>query len=201
MQKRSSRINKGTHKRRRQIIEAALECFTQKGLMDTTIEDIRSSAGVSNGSLYHHFKSKEQLAAAVYLEGIIDYQEGMLARLEQCDTARDGIYAIVAFHLEWVKKYPEWARYLFQIPHSDFVEALEESIDRANREFVLRIEAFFKEYIEKRMLKDLPPAVRLSIVLGPCQEYARLMLKNSCTINVDLAITQIGESIWQALKV
>ena len=33
-------------------------------------------ARASIGSIYHHFRSKEQLAAALYVEGLRDYQEG-----------------------------------------------------------------------------------------------------------------------------
>lgn len=200
MQKRSGRTNKDTQKRRRQIIESALECFSRTGLIDTTMEEIRLRAGVSNGSLYHHFRSKEQLAAAVYLEGIIDFQKGMLEALRQSGTARDGIYAVVAFHLGWVCKYPEWARYLFQTPNTNYAAELAESMAAANREFFLGMEGCFEKYIKVGILKDLPPAVRLSIIIGSCQEYARLILGNSCETNVETAISQIGESIWQALK-
>jgi len=38
--------------------------------------DIRVRARASIGSIYHHFRSKEQLAAALYVEGLRDYQEG-----------------------------------------------------------------------------------------------------------------------------
>ena len=73
----------GTESRRKQIILTALACFVEMGFVDTTMEDIRVRSKSSNGSIYHHFKSKDQLAAAVYLEGIIDYQEGMAAELEK----------------------------------------------------------------------------------------------------------------------
>lgn len=44
--------------RRREILDAALACFVENGLVATTIEEIRLAAGASIGSLYHHFASK-----------------------------------------------------------------------------------------------------------------------------------------------
>jgi AcrR family transcriptional regulator len=67
--------------RRREILDAALACFVEKGLVVTTIDEIRLAAGASIGSLYHHFDSKEDLAAALYVEGLRDYQEGAVAEL------------------------------------------------------------------------------------------------------------------------
>jgi AcrR family transcriptional regulator len=77
MRKQHAR-NTGTVERRRQIIQAALSCFTAMGFANTTMEEIRIRSGASNGSIYHHFKNKDQLAVAVYLEGIIDYQSSLL---------------------------------------------------------------------------------------------------------------------------
>jgi AcrR family transcriptional regulator len=51
--------------RRQQIIDAALKIFAEKGFVKTTIKDISQTAGTSQGLMYHYFKSKEELLAAV----------------------------------------------------------------------------------------------------------------------------------------
>jgi AcrR family transcriptional regulator len=47
--------------RRQQFFHAALEVCAEKGFHATRMEDIAARAGLSKGSLYHHFDSKEQL--------------------------------------------------------------------------------------------------------------------------------------------
>jgi len=59
-----------TERRRRTILYAALQCFSIDGFVDTTIASIRERAAASTGSIYHHFKSKDHLAAILYVEGI-----------------------------------------------------------------------------------------------------------------------------------
>jgi TetR/AcrR family transcriptional regulator, repressor of fatR-cypB operon len=49
------------------ILRAALELFTEKGIHATTTKDIARRAGVSEGALYRHFASKQELAEDLYL--------------------------------------------------------------------------------------------------------------------------------------
>lgn len=46
--------------RRRTILSAARACFAEKDVQATTLEAIRSRAGVSIGSIYYHFADKQQ---------------------------------------------------------------------------------------------------------------------------------------------
>ncbi|MDN4091886.1 TetR/AcrR family transcriptional regulator [Brevibacillus agri] len=48
-------------KTKQHIVEKATELFSQKGYFATSIEDICQATGASKGSLYYHFKNKEQL--------------------------------------------------------------------------------------------------------------------------------------------
>lgn len=50
---------------REQLVEAAMECFHERGFNGTGIQDIARTAGVPKGSVYNHFDSKEALAAEV----------------------------------------------------------------------------------------------------------------------------------------
>jgi len=46
---------------REQILQAALACFSDKGYHQTTMDDIVKESGLSKGSLYWYFKSKQEL--------------------------------------------------------------------------------------------------------------------------------------------
>jgi AcrR family transcriptional regulator len=51
--------------RREQILAAALTCFSRDGLHQTTMADIVRESGLSQGTLYLYFESKEDLIAAI----------------------------------------------------------------------------------------------------------------------------------------
>jgi AcrR family transcriptional regulator len=54
---------------------AALELFVEKGFAATRLEDVAARAGVSKGTLYLYFDSKEALFKAVIQEGIVPILE------------------------------------------------------------------------------------------------------------------------------
>jgi TetR/AcrR family fatty acid metabolism transcriptional regulator len=51
--------------RRAQILEAAIEVFTEKGFGDATMDDIVACAGLSKGALYWYFESKDELINSI----------------------------------------------------------------------------------------------------------------------------------------
>ncbi|MDQ0157745.1 TetR/AcrR family transcriptional regulator [Robertmurraya andreesenii] len=51
-------------RRKSSILSSALECFAQKGFVATTVDDIGAHSGISKGSIYNYFESKE----AIYFE-------------------------------------------------------------------------------------------------------------------------------------
>lgn len=48
------------------IFQAALDLFSEKGFKATTIRDITGRTGITPGSFYNHFASKDELLQAVY---------------------------------------------------------------------------------------------------------------------------------------
>ncbi len=54
-----------------QLLEAALELFAQKGYSATRAEEIAKRAGVSKGTLFLYFNSKEELFEAMVRQAII----------------------------------------------------------------------------------------------------------------------------------
>ena len=56
--------------RKRLILDAAKELFFTRGYRDTTIERITERAGVSTGTFYLYFESKQEIYMALYADGI-----------------------------------------------------------------------------------------------------------------------------------
>ncbi|MGA7710196.1 MAG: helix-turn-helix domain-containing protein [Acidobacteriaceae bacterium] len=54
----------GQHESKTKLLEAALRVIRAKGYSATRIEDVCEAAGLTKGSFFHHFKSKEELAVA-----------------------------------------------------------------------------------------------------------------------------------------
>jgi AcrR family transcriptional regulator len=64
------------------ILNAALDAFVENGFAATRLEDIAERAGVSKGTLYLYFESKEALFKAVIRETIVPVVERAEQRVE-----------------------------------------------------------------------------------------------------------------------
>jgi AcrR family transcriptional regulator len=116
--------------RRDELLDLAATMFAQRGLRATTVRDIADSAGILSGSLYHHFKSKEQMVEEVlrdfldWLFGryqeIVDTEPNPLERLK--GLFMTSFEAIEHRHAQ-VVIYQDEAKRLSSLPQFDFVEA------------------------------------------------------------------------------
>lgn len=65
--------------RRDELLTLAATMMAERGLRATTVRDIADAAGILSGSLYHHFKSKEEIVDEV-LRSFLDW---LFARYQQ----------------------------------------------------------------------------------------------------------------------
>jgi AcrR family transcriptional regulator len=72
-------VDRALPSRRDELLELAATMFAERGLRATTVRDIADSAGILSGSLYHHFKSKEQMAEEV----LRDFLDWLFARYQE----------------------------------------------------------------------------------------------------------------------
>ena len=196
---------KGKHKqsenRRNQIIQAGLRCFTKNGYTASTMAEICREAKASTGSVYHHYKSKEQLATAVYLEGIINFQEGYIKGLLSGISAQGCIRNSIANYIYWVKENPEWAKFLFYQRNADFMQNPNEELNSRNKNFTKTLCAWFNKYTEAGILKKMSWDIFLPQLIGPSQDYTKHYLSGMSVTPVEEAVEILSTAAWDALKI
>lgn len=71
--------------RPRELLEAALAVFSQRGFRNTRLDDVADAAGVTKGAIYHYFDTKEELLLSV----IDHYQAAAFGRAEEALANRE----------------------------------------------------------------------------------------------------------------
>ncbi|HEU6454797.1 MAG TPA: TetR family transcriptional regulator [Roseateles sp.] len=69
---------------RQQILDAARAVFEQKGVADAVMSDVATAAGLSVGSIYVHFRSKEDV-----LKKLIEQADTNVGPFEVCQSAAE----------------------------------------------------------------------------------------------------------------
>jgi AcrR family transcriptional regulator len=80
--------------RRQQILEAALDVFSRQGFNAAKVSDVAARAGVSQGTIYWYFESKEELLTQALLSFFDDFGQEAMQALEKCATASAKLRAL-----------------------------------------------------------------------------------------------------------
>lgn len=189
-----------TREKKRQILVAALDCFTRHGLGGTTIEMIREASGSSVGSLYHHFGNKEAIAAAVYLAGLRDFGVRARAYLAQASDAESGVKALVYANVDWISEQPDWARFVFQhrstVAQGEAQARLGEDLRRFHQDALV----WFAPQVARGAFKPLPLDLFASLIQGPTHDYARHWLSGRYSEPLQQHREILAEAAWLAVK-
>lgn len=86
-----------------ELLEAALDLFVEKGFAATKSEEVAAKAGVSKGTLFLYFPSKEELFKAVVRENVVrTVTEGAL---EVANFKGSSAELLKTLMLEWWRRY------------------------------------------------------------------------------------------------
>lgn len=81
--------------RPQELLDAALDHFVARGFAATRLDDVAKSAGVSKGTLYLYFSSKEELFKAVVRESIVPLIGEAENMIEQYTGGSEDLFRLV----------------------------------------------------------------------------------------------------------
>ncbi|WP_181418766.1 TetR/AcrR family transcriptional regulator [Aquipseudomonas alcaligenes] len=85
---------------RGKLLQTAAHLFRSKGYERTTVRDLASAVGIQSGSIFHHFKSKDEILKAVMEETILYNTALMRAALAEAQGPRERVLALIRCELQ-----------------------------------------------------------------------------------------------------
>jgi AcrR family transcriptional regulator len=140
--------------RRDQITAAALACFARKGYHATTMADVAAQAGVSKGTPYLYFGSKEALFIALHEQwdcGLADRVNAAIAALPEAGrrSPRQVLHAVAAAVAAHVMEETQTCRVLMEAralaAHEPTIAAAVRAADKRTHE---QLEGLFAAGVE-----------------------------------------------------
>jgi len=85
---------------RGRLQQASATLFKEKGFAKTTVRDIAAVIGIQSGSIFHHFKNKEQILQSVMNDAILTVMASMQNNLSEITDTSEQLFCLVLCELE-----------------------------------------------------------------------------------------------------
>lgn len=164
---------------REHIVKAAIQVFGGKSYLDASISEIAQKAEVAEGTIYQHFKNKEDLLFFIPNERTNAFCEGLELHLQGIEDARNKLAKFAWYYLYFFKTNPDYARIAmlelrinknFQKTNGyrlfrGWLKTLRDIIEQGQREGSVR--------------NDMDPVIIQELLLGTLEHYVtRWLLKD-----------------------
>jgi AcrR family transcriptional regulator len=158
---------------RERLLSAAEELFAVEGYDAVNVEKLRARAGVSNGSFFHLFAAKEDLAAELLVSYVADYQAAIVRALSRSDDAATGVAQIVRGHIRWVINNRSKARFMLDDARAAWFAKAAERLRTHNVAFAEAVERWRGPLVAKAALREVSMEVFLATLIGPANLICR----------------------------
>lgn len=164
---------------RDRLLDAAAGVFLEHGYAKASMDQVRQAAGVSNGSLYHHFPTKAELADALYVQTLHDFHGALLAAIEGDVDAEAGVKGMVRAYIAWVVRHPDRAALLHKLRREGDVTDASAGISAANAEAFSALKSWTEAQRAAGHLRDLPFHLWMALVFSPAMSLTGRWVKDA----------------------
>jgi len=154
---------------RKEIMDAALRLFSEKGYHNVSMEEIAKEAEFSVGTIYNFFRSKEELYKSLVKEVADKFHSSLTEEIEK--RGRDVIQRL----RDYLRKKGELFKENLPVIRLYFAETkgikfsiiagFEEELRRMYHEFIERLSNLFEEGIEKGIFNEIADPFYLAVAL------------------------------------
>jgi len=160
---------------RSQLETAAVRLFAEKGVTETSIRDIAAAVDITEGALYRHFHSKDQLVRLLFERHYIAFGERLDALAATEPTARGKVAAMIRGFCAAHDEDPRLFRFLLFVQHGQLGKLAPGAPTPVDAVRAI-VEAGIAAGEIPRQDPDLATALVFGVVLQPVQfsAYGRL---------------------------
>lgn len=188
-------ITKGFDKKEA-IFEAMLELISKQGFHSSPMSEVAKQANVAAGTIYHYFKSKDDLICALYLK--IKYQSNEML-LKNDDTTKSFKDRFRLFYLQNFNYFTENTKEFFFLEQFSSSPYMNQLLKADLQALDQPIYDFLRKAVFTQVLRDISPKIMTSIILGSSSALVKLQLSGEFLLTPsDLESAYI--TCWDGVK-
>ncbi|MBI9099364.1 MAG: TetR/AcrR family transcriptional regulator [Spirochaetaceae bacterium] len=180
------------------IFKSAFQLFTTRGFHNTPTSLIAKNAGVANGTLFNHFKTKEALINQLYLFCKYSFNLAIEQGIDKQKGFKEQTHAIWHNVLSWAVENPEQQAFFQQYRHSPYIN--KETREEARQQFTPFL-TFLHDGIENGVFKDVSIELMMGALLGIINSTVEVCLNDQEKIHDKLFLDQAFHILWDCVSV
>ncbi len=181
---------------RQTILDTALKLFSTKGYFNTSMQDIRCSANISIGAVYHYFSSKEEIASALYDALLKEITDDFLKIKDQFDTAHDQCKAIMKHLFDLTESKPEQMEFMMHAKHKEFIPT---AIPICSSKPFLMMREMVQKGIDNNEIVDLDLTIVSNCLFGGMFRLINLRLDNTLAEPLHEQLETLWNCSWRSI--
>jgi AcrR family transcriptional regulator len=180
---------------RDRIETAAVRLFVEKGVTETSVRDIARAVDMSEGALYRHFVSKDELVWAVFERHYVEFA-GRLEALAQAETtARGKLAAMIRGFCHAHDENPTLFRFLLFVQHGQLSK-----LAPGTPTPVDAVRMVLERGIASNEIPDQHPDVATALVFGIVLQSATFAAYGRLPSNMGSICDRLVTAAWAAVK-
>jgi len=182
---------------RNKVLETALNLFSEFGYFNTSIHDIRRTAGVSTGAIYHHFANKEALAKSLYDDLLQQMDEVISQVAYQHTDCYEQSKAIIAMLFDLTINKPKMVQFILLAKHREYL--IDEPPICSSKPFKT-MRKVIEQGIKDNTVRDIEPWVAATAMFGGALRMMSLQLDGVLEQPLDNFFDDVVDCGWRAIK-
>jgi AcrR family transcriptional regulator len=180
-----------------QILKAALKLFVEFGFHGTPTSKIAQEAGVSNGTLFHYYKTKDELVVALYVYIKSNLAACFDTQLAEGETIKNSFKRMYLGWMYWGLENPVEFKYTQQFRSSPYLPMVADERLKAQND---RLISMMEEAINARILKPLPADLVMNLINNQVYGLNEYLMNSNLDSNRQKELIELSfDLIWDMI--
>lgn len=180
------------------IYESAIKIFSVNGYDGATMDDIAQNAGVAKGTLYYHFKSKEEIFSFIISEGLQKMKDKTLALIELESGGVNKLLTFCKIQLNIVNEYKDFFKVVMCQVWGENSRHME--LRNAILSYTKEIEVYVNQAIKSGLIKNDDSFLLSCNILGAVFSMAIHSLIKKGEMTEEEELNKMMEYLLEGIK-
>ena len=178
-------------------MDAALQCFVERGFHGTAIPQIAEKANIAAGTIYHYFDSKEALVNAVYRTWKASIAQRVFTAFPQGAPVRTQFQVMWNEMVAFAVTFSTAFAFIELHNHASYLDAESIAIDRNVKDFA---RSMIQRAQRDGLVKPLDANVLMELMFGAFVGMMRAQWEGRITLSDDV-IAAAEQACWDAVAI